>query len=216
MELAFHEMRERGLYSDLERVLTSAQFIHEWEFRVFPESLWGNERPPRRISAPVGGRVLTRNLRLAAIAVLLLTLSGCQEQFSSSSSELCSSVKVGEKFLIGEVITAPQTRSVTIRDVAFTGAKGVVLVSSFLLDIRARNALGNSPYPPPAWPAWEDRVAANGATLTPGVEKNLVVVIRRDSQEAGHADALEVTYFSVGKQYREPGGTRYVFADACP
>ena len=100
MELAFHEMRERGLYSDLERVLTSAQFIHEWEFRVFPESLWGNERPPRRISAPVGGRVLTRNLRLAAIAVLLLTLSGCQEQFSSSSSELCSSVKVGEKLLI--------------------------------------------------------------------------------------------------------------------
>ena len=40
MELASHEMRERGLYSDLERVLTSAQFIHEWEFsRVSREPL---------------------------------------------------------------------------------------------------------------------------------------------------------------------------------
>jgi len=160
-----------------------------------------------------------RDVRLAAIVALLLTLSGCQALGSGSmgfgSDELCSSVKKGEKFVIGEVITAPESQWVTIRDVAFTGEKGVVLVSSYLLDVIGRNSIGNSLYPPPEWPPWEERVKAEGVTLSPGAQKNLVVVVERGSQEAAHADALEVTYSSVSGQYRRAGSTRYVFMDSC-
>jgi hypothetical protein len=165
-----------------------------------------------------------RNLRPAAVVVLLLTLSGCRTQFVSGplnfggggSSELCSSVKKGEQLVIGDVIAAPKSESVTIKDVAFTGAKGVVLVSSFLLDIIGRHSIGSSLYPPLDWPAWDERVKAEGATLSPGEQKNLVVVIERGSQEAGHADAIEVTYSSVGGQFRKAGSTKYVFMDSCP
>jgi hypothetical protein len=167
---------------------------------------------------------MMRHLRLAAVAVLLLTLSGCQALFGSGpldfgggdSSELCSSVKKGEQLVIGDVITAPKSESVTITDVAFTGAKGVVLVRSLLLDIIGRHSIGSSLYPPLDWPAWGERVKAEGATLSPGEQKNLVVVIERGSQEAGHADAIEVTYSSVGGQFRKAGSTKYVFMDSCP
>lgn len=161
-----------------------------------------------------------RDVRLAVSVALLLTLSGCQALGSGSmrfgSDELCSSVKKGEKFVIGEVITAPESQWVTIRDVAFTGEKGVVLVSSYLLNIIGRDSLGNSPYPPAEWPSWEKRVRAEGATLSPGAQKNLVVVVERESQEPGQAGALEVTYSSVSGQTRKAGSTRYAFMDSCP
>lgn len=174
----------------------------------------------RRDAVPLRGVVVV----LTAIALA----AGCTSpvagpaQFGSDGGDrfaVCAPADSGEDLLFGEVITAPQGRDITIREVTLDDADGVRLVKSILIPVYPETGIygiGSATVPPdPVPPGWDKRVDASGATVAADTLADIVVQVERTSDEPGSFSAVHVRYSAGGLSFEKSASTSYTLESIC-
>lgn len=117
----------------------------------------------------------------------------------------CTPAKDGRAYDGQYALRNPGKDAVTIDEVRLVEPERLTIVGAYLAPIYG-TLIGNvppedSPYPDSVR-AWRDRVRAAGATLPPGDERNLVLLLQI-GEETGRAKLTEVRYHdTAGKRFR--------------
>lgn len=181
------------------------------EGRAF--ALWQSDRVIIRVPLPA-----------AALVTLTVALTGCATtgpmQMGSGSSSDTSIVcipQVSDPAIGGERISVAGTDSVVINEVSLVGASNVVLEDAYLIPIiNGEGGVGATNSPPSDLPGWERAINAVGATIEPGVDTSLAVVMHRlDSAAAGSADRVEISYSAAGRTHTKQNSTRFELNTRC-
>lgn len=170
-------------------------------------------------------RVMMRQLPPIVVASgLAVMLAGCAAAgpmqmgsgIESDSSTVCIP-QVGDPVIVGDAFRIAGTEAAVINEVTLAGATNVELDAAYLIPIiDGEGGVGSSDYPPTDLPGWERAVNATGATVEPGGDTSVAVVVHRvDTTGAGHADRLEIRYTVAGRTFVKQNSTRFELNTRC-
>jgi hypothetical protein len=134
----------------------------------------------------------------------------------SDSATVCVP-QVGDPVIVGDAFRIAGTEAAVINEVTLVGATNVELDAAYLIPIiDGEGAVGSADYPPTDLPGWERAISATDATIEPGRDTTVAVVMHRvDTTEAGHADRLEIRYIVAGRTFVKQNSTRFELNTRC-
>ena len=149
----------------------------------------------------------------AMIAAAILGLASCAGGQTTgpliyghgSEREVCVNPAPGERYLVGDTMSAPDDADISIAGVHLVGATGLELEDAVFVPLIDRTGIGALAAPPDASEAWRDRVPAKDFAMESGAVSNLVVTIRRTGEGEGFAQGIAVDYRSEGVSYSKTG-----------
>lgn len=116
------------------------------------------------------------------------------------------------------VLRNPSKHAAHLTDVSLVGAKNVRMVEAFVVGIVDRTTVGLQEWPPgrvASTQAWDDRVAADQATIpSRGEDKNLVVHLETSALPAS-LSGLRISYQLDGDDYSYVTPTSLEIKEAC-
>lgn len=157
-------------------------------------------------------------------ASLALVLSGCSAtgpmRVGSGADTDTSTVCIpqpDDPVIGGEVFQITGEQSAVIDEVSIVGGTNVELVDAYVIPIiDGEGGVGAGYLPLSDLPGWDRAVTAAGATIEPGGDTSVALVMERlDSTEEGFADRIQIEYTVAGRTYHKQNSTRFELKDRC-
>lgn len=107
---------------------------------------------------------------------------------------------------------------IVVETVDLVNSDGLVLRESYLVGLASGESvvgIGHQTDMSQLPTTWDERREADGATVYPGEEWNLVVIVEPSTTDSGAADAISVEYSANGETFRKETLTSLVLAETC-
>jgi len=132
---------------------------------------------------------------------------------------LCSSVALGDRMLVADVLEAPDDTVVEVLAVEPVNPRNLRIAEIAIAPLEdGSGSIGNSSLPPTdalTETIWNARVPVSGYQLAAGDRADVLVVAERTTGDEGSIETIRIRYRAGGITWEKSASTFYQFRETC-